>query len=61
MENQNPKCNKNIYKKHQILKLQNENETKLKIFPSKLYPFNIDVYFKHYNTSCTMLKIVYII
>jgi hypothetical protein len=32
-----------------------------KIFPCKLYPFNIDVYFKHQNTSCTLLKIVYII
>jgi hypothetical protein len=34
---------------------------KIKIFLCKLYPFNIDVYFKHHNTSCTLLKIVYII
>jgi hypothetical protein len=32
-----------------------------KIFWAKLYPFNIDVCFKHRNTSCTLLKIVYII
>ncbi len=32
----------------------------IKIFPCKLYPFNIDVCFKHQNTSCTLLKIVYI-
>jgi hypothetical protein len=30
MENLNPKCDKNIYNKCQILKLQNENETKNK-------------------------------
>jgi hypothetical protein len=30
MENLNPKCDKNIYKKCQIFKLQNENETKNK-------------------------------
>jgi hypothetical protein len=30
MGNQNPKCDKNKYKKHQILKPQNENETKIK-------------------------------
>ncbi len=34
---------------------------KIKIFPSKLYPFNIDVCFKYQNISCTLLKIVYII
>ncbi len=28
---------------------------------SKLYPFNINVYLKHRNTSCTLLKLVYII
>jgi hypothetical protein len=61
MENLNPKCNKNKYKKCQILKLQNENETKNKNLSFKLYPFNIDVYFKHQNTSCALLKIVYII
>ncbi len=61
MENLNPKCNKNKYKNCQILKLQKENETKTKIVPCKLYPFNIDVCFKHQNTSCTLLKIVYII
>jgi intein-encoded DNA endonuclease-like protein len=62
MENLNPKCDKNKYKKYQILKLfQNENEIKNKIFTCKLYPFNIDVYFRHQNTSCTLLKIVYII
>ncbi len=43
------------------LNLKNENETKIKIFPPKLYAFNIDVCFKHQNTSCTLLKIVYII
>ncbi len=31
----------------------------MKFFPYKLYPFNIDVYFKHRNNS--LLKIVYII
>jgi hypothetical protein len=61
IENLNPKCDKNKHKKCQILKFQNENETKKKIFPCKLYPFNIDVCFKHQNTSCTLLKIVYII
>jgi hypothetical protein len=30
MESLNPKCDKNKYKKCQILKLQNENETKNK-------------------------------
>jgi hypothetical protein len=34
---------------------------KIKNFLSKLYPFNIDVCFKHQNTSCKLLKIVYII
>ncbi len=47
MENLNPKCYKNKYKLFQILKLQKENETKNKIFPYKLYPFNIYVYLKH--------------
>ncbi len=32
-----------------------------KIFPCKLCPSNIDVIFKHRNTSCTLLKLVYII
>jgi len=32
MENLNPKCYKNIYKNWQILKFQNENETKKKSF-----------------------------
>jgi hypothetical protein len=30
IENLNPKCDENKYKNHQILKLQNENETKNK-------------------------------
>jgi hypothetical protein len=30
MENLNPKCDNNKYKNSQILKLQNENETKNK-------------------------------
>jgi hypothetical protein len=47
MENLDPKCDKNKYEKCQILKFQNENETKIKIFPCKLRPFNIDVCFKH--------------
>jgi hypothetical protein len=34
---------------------------RIKIFPSKLYPFMIDICFKHWNTSCTLLEIVYII
>jgi hypothetical protein len=39
---------------------QNENKTKNSIFfPCELYTFNIDVHFKHQNTSCTLLKIVY--
>jgi hypothetical protein len=25
-------------------------------FPFKLYPFKIDICFKHWNTSCTLLK-----
>jgi len=29
---------------------------KIKIFQSKLYPFMINVCFKHWNTSCTLLK-----
>ncbi len=40
----------------QILKIKMRPKTK--IFPCKLYPFNIDIYFKHQNNSCTMLKIV---
>jgi hypothetical protein len=40
----NPKCDENKYKKCQILKLQNENETKKKVFLCKLYPLYIDVY-----------------
>jgi hypothetical protein len=57
MENLNPKCDKNKYKKCQILKLQNENETKnKKIFPCKLYPININVYFKHHNASLQIAK-----
>ncbi len=32
---------------------------KIKIFTCKLYPFNIDVYFKYQNTTCTLLEIVY--
>jgi hypothetical protein len=59
MENLNPTCYENKYKIFQILKLQNENETKNKIFPCKLNAFNIYVYFKHQNISCTLLKIVY--
>jgi hypothetical protein len=61
MENSNPKCDKNKYKKCQIFKLENENETKNKFFSCKLYPFNIDVCFKHRNISCTLPEIVYII
>jgi hypothetical protein len=61
MENLNPKCDKKKNKIAKFFKLQKENETKTKIFPCKLYPFNIDVCFKHQNTSCTLLKIVYII
>ncbi len=61
MENLNPKCDKNKYKKCQILKLQMKMTPKIKIFPCKLYPINIDVYFKHRNTSCTLLKIIYIV
>jgi hypothetical protein len=34
---------------------------KINVLPFKLYPFNIDVYFKHRNMSCTLLKNVYII
>ncbi len=34
---------------------------KIKIFLCKFNPFNIDIYFKHWNTSCTLLKIVYIL
>jgi hypothetical protein len=51
MENLNPKCDKNKYKKYQILKLQNENEIKNKIFTCKLYPFNIE-YLMHIAKNC---------
>jgi hypothetical protein len=51
MENINPKCYKNKYKKIcEIFKLQNEMRLKTKIFPYRLYPFDIDVCFKHQNT-----------
>ncbi len=53
MENLNPKCDKNKYKNWQIFKLQNEMRLKIKIFSCKLYTFNIDVCFKHRNTSHT--------
>ncbi len=46
MENLNPKCN-NFFLNAKFSNFKNENETKNKIFPCKLYPFNIDVYFKH--------------
>jgi len=56
MNNLNPNCDKNIYKSCQILKLKKWKWDKyLKIFPSKLYPLNIDVCFKDPNTSCTLL------
>ncbi len=60
MKNINAKCDKNKYENCQIFKLQNENETFF-FFPCNLYPFNIDVHFKHENTLCTLLKIVDII
>ncbi len=61
MENQNPKCDKNKYKNAKFSNFKMKMRQKIKIFPCKLYPFNIHVYFKHRNTSCTLLKNVYII
>ncbi len=61
MENLNPKCDKTNIKFVKFSNFKMKMRLRIKIFPSKLYPFNIDVYFKHQNTSCTLLKIVYVI
>jgi len=62
MENLNPKCNKKKEKRNaKFSNFKMKMRPKIKIFPCKLYPFNIDVYFKHSNKSCRLLKIVYII
>ncbi len=58
-ENLNPKCDpkkKNVKFSHFKMEMRPK-----KFFPCKLCPFNIDVIFKHRNTSCTLLKLVYII
>ncbi len=60
MENLNPKC-EFLKKIAKFSNLKMKMRLKFKIFPCKLCPFNIDVDFKHWNTSCTLLKIVYII
>jgi hypothetical protein len=62
MKNLNSKCDKNKYKSCQIFIFKKmQMRLRIKIFPSKLYPFMIDVCFKHWNTSCTLPKIVQII
>jgi hypothetical protein len=62
MENVNPKYNqKKEKRKSQISNFKMKIKPKIKIFTCKLYPFNIDVYFKYQNTTCTLLEIVYII
>jgi hypothetical protein len=61
MENLNPKCDQTNIKFVKFSNLKMKMRLRIKIFPSKLYPFHIDVYFKHQNTLCTLLKIVYII
>jgi hypothetical protein len=61
MKNLNPNCDKITYKSCQIFKLKMKMRLKIIFFPCKLYSLNIDVCFKHQNTSCTLLKIVYII
>jgi len=60
VENLNPKCDPKINKNTKLSHFKMEMRPK-KIFPCKLCPFNIDVIFKHWNTSCTLLKLVYII
>jgi len=59
MENLNPKCDKTNIKFVKFSNLKMKMRLRIKIFPSKLYPFNY--IFKHQNTSRTLLKIVYII
>jgi len=62
IENLNPKCNKTNIRNAKSSNLKMEMRPKIKIFPCKLYPFNIGVYFKHQNTSCKLLKMhIYII
>jgi hypothetical protein len=61
MENLNPKCDKTNTRNAKFSNFIMKIRPKLKKIPCKLYPFNIDVYFQHQNTSCTLLKIVYII
>ncbi len=58
------KLTQNLTPKKKIAKFSNlkmKMRLKIKIFPCKLYPFNIDVCFKHQNISCILLKNVYII
>ncbi len=58
------KLNPKFDPKKKIAKFSNfkmKMRLKIKIFPCKLYPFNIDVCFKHQNISCILLKNVYII
>ncbi len=61
MENLKPMWQKNNIRIAKFSNSQIKMKLKIKIFPCKLYAFNIDVCFKHQNTSCTLLKIVYII
>jgi hypothetical protein len=44
-----------------FLNLKMKMRLRIKILSFKVYPFHIDVCFKHQNTSCALLKIVYII
>jgi hypothetical protein len=60
MKNLKPKCDKKKEKELLNSQTSKKKRQKKKIFPCKLYPFNIDVCFEHQNTSCTLLKIVYI-
>jgi hypothetical protein len=55
MENLNPKCDKTNIRNAKFSNFTMKMRPKLKKIPCKLYPFNIDVYFQHQNTSCTLL------
>jgi hypothetical protein len=57
MKNLNQKCKK---KEKRIAKFSNfkmRMGLKIKIFAYNLYPFNIDLCFKHEIISCTLLKL----
>ncbi len=61
MKNINQNATKTNMRIVKISNFKMKMKLKIKIFPCNLYPFNIDVHFKHENTLCTLLKIVYII